>query len=226
MYHTKMKQYEIIGIIGHQGVGKNYIAEKILPNILEKKNTLCVAFADHFKITAISKYNADPKKVFGQKDFTTRKLLQRLGTEEGRNVFGKDIWIKHLETWMDTYASRGIERFIITDLRFQNEIEWVKSIGSTIIKINAPDRYHDRLLQESCGDIKRYNDIKNHPSEKDIDKQMNYDILVDNSKNSTTLEKSLIRFFNTKKQNTISNISLQSKKEKIKNEDYGYGFWG
>ena len=197
------KSYEIIGFIGHQGVGKNYISEKILPDILEKKNTLCVAFADHFKITAISKYNADPKKVFGQKDFNTRKLLQKLGTEDGRNVFGKDIWIKHLEAWMDTYASRGIERFIITDLRFKNEIDWAKSVGSKIIKIHAPDRYHERLLQESAGDIKRYNDIKNHPSEKDIDNHTNYDILVDNTKNSKTLKSSLIHFFSQEKNNNI-----------------------
>ena len=82
---------EIIGLLGHQGVGKNYISEKILPSLLEKKNYVVLAFADHFKIDCISKYNADYDKVYGEKDFETRKLLQKIGTEEGRNKFGYDI---------------------------------------------------------------------------------------------------------------------------------------
>ena len=182
-----MKSYEIIGLLGHQGTGKNYIAENILPKILPNKQTLCVALADHFKITAISKHGADYDKVFGKKDFETRKLLQRVGTEEGRNVFGPDIWTRTLENWMDIYASRGIERFIICDLRFKNEIQWARSIGATIIKINAPDRYHTRLMQESNGDINKYNSIKNHPSERDIDDTDIFDFEVDNSKNTSTL---------------------------------------
>lgn len=54
----------IIGLIGHQGVGKNYIAEKVLPDILPQENTVVLAFADHFKIDCITKYNADYDKVY------------------------------------------------------------------------------------------------------------------------------------------------------------------
>ena len=46
---------EIIGLIGHQGVGKNYVAENILPSILPPKNTDDLAFADHFKKECITK---------------------------------------------------------------------------------------------------------------------------------------------------------------------------
>ena len=192
-----MKSYEIIGLLGHQGTGKNYIAENIIPKILPNKQTLCVAFADHFKITAISKYGADYNKVFGKKDFETRKLLQRVGTEEGRDIFGSDIWIRTLENWMDIYASRGIERFIICDLRFKNEVEWARNIGATIIKINAPDRYHDRLLKESNGDIEKYDIIKNHPSEKNIDNIDIFDFELDNSINaSLNVYNDLYHFFN------------------------------
>ena len=75
---------EIIGLLGHQGVGKNYIAEKILPEILiNSRNTVVLAFADHLKIECISKLGADFDKVYGEKDYETRKLLQITGTEEG-----------------------------------------------------------------------------------------------------------------------------------------------
>ena len=112
---------EIIGLLGHQGVGKNYLAEKILPKILPQKNTVVLAFADHFKIECISKFGANYDKVFGKKDFDTRKLLQRVGSEEGRDKYGADIWIKHLHNWIKVLSSRGVERFIISDVRFENE---------------------------------------------------------------------------------------------------------
>ena len=77
---------EIIGLLGHQGVGKNYIAEKILPFILEEKPTIVLAFADHFKIDCICKHGIEYDKVFGKKDYKTRKILQRVGTEEVDNL--------------------------------------------------------------------------------------------------------------------------------------------
>jgi hypothetical protein len=171
---------EVIGLLGHQGVGKNYIAENILDKVLESKNTVVIALADHFKIDAICKHNLEFSKVFGQKDFETRKKLQRLGTEEGRDKYGYDIWINILHTWMKTLFQRGTKRFIIPDLRFQNEVDWCKSIGGIVIKINAPKRYNQRLQQESIKDLKMKDSIMNHPSEKGIDIIQNYDYEVNN----------------------------------------------
>ena len=174
---------EIIGLLGHQGVGKNYIAEVVLPKLLSKKNTVVLAFADHFKIECITKHNADFDKVFGQKDYETRKLLQKVGTEEGRDVYGYDIWIKTLYNWIKILNSRGVERFIISDLRFPNEVEWIKSLKGKIIKINAPNRYQNRLEIETGNDIEKINEIKSHPSELYIDNINLYDILVNNDYN-------------------------------------------
>ena len=132
---------EIIGLLGHQGVGKNYIAENILPDIFYDRNYLVLAFADHFKVDCICKHKLNYNKVFYKKDFEIRKKLQQIGTEEGRNVYGSDIWINILETWMKVFNSRGVGLFIISDVRFQNEVDWIKKLGGTVIKINAPKRY-------------------------------------------------------------------------------------
>ena len=56
--------------IGTSGCWENYIAEKIFPMILPKKNTVVLAFADHLKINCITKHGADFDKVYGKK--TTR----------------------------------------------------------------------------------------------------------------------------------------------------------
>ncbi len=182
---------QIIGLLGHQGVGKNYIAEIVLPKMLSQKNTVVLAFADHFKIDCISKHNADFNKVYGQKDYETRILLQKVGTEEGREVFGYDIWIRTLHNWIKVLHSRGVKRFIISDLRFQNEVEWIKSLNGIIIKINAPNRYQNRLEIETGNDIDKINEIKNHPSEANIDNIEIYDILVNNDYNDN-IEKQLL----------------------------------
>ncbi len=182
---------QIIGLLGHQGVGKNYIAEIVLPKMLSQKNTVVLAFADHFKIDCISKHNADFNKVYGQKDYETRILLQKVGTEEGREVFGYDIWVRTLHNWIKVLHSRGVKRFIISDLRFQNEVEWIKSLNGIIIKINAPNRYQNRLEIETGNDIDKINEIKNHPSEANIDNIEIYDILVNNDYNDN-IEKQLL----------------------------------
>ena len=175
---------EIYGILGHQGVGKNYLAEKVLPEILPNKQYLVVALADHFKIDAINKHGLSYDKVYGKKDFKTRKKLQEIGTEEGRYIYGDKIWINTLETWMTTFYTRGIERFIIPDLRFQNEVNWIKKLNGTVIKIVSEERFNIRLQNETNGDSKKIEEIKNHPSESGIDKIINFDFQINNDLNN------------------------------------------
>lgn len=174
---------EIIGLLGHQGVGKNYIAEEILLKKLDYKPTLVIAFADHFKVEGISKYDLEYDKVYGKKDFYTRKRLHLIGTEEGRQKFGYDIWIKTIHNWIKVYNSRGIKRFIIPDVRFQNEVDWIKSLNGVVIKINAPNRYIARVKEEANNDNEKIQKIISHESENMIDKIENYDFLFNNDYN-------------------------------------------
>lgn len=170
---------EIIGLMGHQGVGKNYIADVLLKN-LPKKNSVIIAFADHFKVDCICKHNCDYNKVFGEKDYETRRMLQKVGTEEGRNVFGENIWINVTETWIRLLNERGVERFIICDVRFQNEADWIKKMNGILVKIVAPKRYRIRLEKETNNNEELINEIKNHKSEVMIDEFSEYDIQIKN----------------------------------------------
>jgi hypothetical protein len=176
--------YELIGICGHQGSGKNYVGEIVIPRAFPEKPTLVVSFADHFKVEGISKHGLEYHKVYHQKDFQTRKVLQKTGTEEGRDKFGENIWVDTLATWMKVYHERGIQRFVIVDVRFPNEVEWLKRVGGIIIKIDASDRFEERVRQEAGDDEERYQSIVNHPSEAFIDSIDNYDILLNNRKDA------------------------------------------
>ena len=182
---------EIIGLLGNAGCGKNYIAEKILPKILPNKNTVIIAFADHFKVDCIIKHGVDYNKVFGEKDFETRKMLQKVGTEEGRNVYGPDIWVNSVANWIKILGSRGVERFIICDCRFKNEVDWIKKNNGTVIKINAPSRHKQRMLNESKNNTEKLKNIQNHQSESEIE-LCSYDFEINNDYNKD-VQKELIQ---------------------------------
>lgn len=181
---------KIIGLLGHAGVGKNYIAENIIPKYING-SYLVLAFADHFKIDCITKHNFEYNKVFGEKDYETRKALQRIGTEEGRHRYGEDIWIRIVENWIKVFNSRGIENFIISDVRFQNEVNWIKSMGGKVIKIISQKRLKIQLEKESSNLFQK-NNIENHESESGIDKIDNYDFILDNDKKINDLSKYFI----------------------------------
>ena len=78
---------------------------------------------------------------------------------------------------------RGIERFIISDVRFINEAEWIKKMNGIIIKINAPKRFKIRLEKETNNNKELIDKIKNHKSEIMIDRYKDYNILIKNDLN-------------------------------------------
>ena len=87
--------------------------------------------------------------------FTPRLALQLMGTEAGRQVFGNDIWVAGIEqrilgekeyydTWhreqsqgMPDTPPRGI---VIPDVRFFNEIQMIKRLGGTMVRVERGDR--------------------------------------------------------------------------------------
>jgi len=170
----------LVGLCGKMGVGKDYIANTIiLPymrNVLGK-TAMTWCFADQLKVNAMTKYKLDYSNVYEDKTQHTRQLLQQEGTEYGRDLYGQDIWISYLDKWTQIMQHRGIEHFVITDVRFKNEIEYIKSRNGLVIKINAPTRNKRRLDSENGTQV-----MKSHKSECDLDTLDDkvYDLVVDN----------------------------------------------
>ena len=135
----------IIGLCGFAGSGKGTVAD-----ILADQHFKKLSFADTLKdATAVlfdwprkllegdtpeSREFRETKdefwsKKFG-KDFTPRMALQLMGTEAGRDVFHKDIWIHTTEKQMSKYA-----RVVIADVRFQNEIKFIQNSGGFVVRV-------------------------------------------------------------------------------------------
>lgn len=66
---------------------------------------------------------------------TPRLILQRFGTESCRDVLGEAIWTSSLETRLHKVLPN-----VVTDVRFPNEMEMIKSIGGFICWVERGDR--------------------------------------------------------------------------------------
>jgi hypothetical protein len=68
---------------------------------------------------------------FGR-EFTPRLALQLMGTEVGRDVFHQDFWVIKLKNYMQKNPNQD---YVITDVRFQNEIDFVHKQNGILIEI-------------------------------------------------------------------------------------------
>lgn len=61
---------------------------------------------------------------------TVRYALQTLGTEWGRQHMGADFWV---QLWR--YGIDGMPAVVADDVRFSNEVEAIKALGGTVIRL-------------------------------------------------------------------------------------------
>lgn len=183
----RIKKYniEIYGISGKIGCGKDYVVNNFLRRYLEDEGdiskSLVLSLADTIKIVAISQRQVTYSEAYIEKTDKSRKCLQLLGTEMGRDKHGTFVWIDALLTQILLHIERnGVKCFFIPDIRFKEEVGMIHILNGTLIRVNAESRTHKRMLQESKGDEKIYNSIKNHVSETTLDHYDEFDMIYDN----------------------------------------------
>jgi hypothetical protein len=86
-----------------------------------------------------------------------RRLLQVFGTEVGRDMFGTNFWVDL------TLNSVKEDRVVISDVRFKNEADAIRSIGGQVWRIN----------RNGVGPV------TDHASEVDLD-LYDFDFIIDN----------------------------------------------
>lgn len=138
----------IIGLTGPAGSGKDTVRQ-----ILEKDHLGCtgLAFADPMRAMLAPlldlcgvgnewmtqrELKELPIPGLGQ---SYRVLAQRLGTEWGRSI-NPDFWVKVAAASMaEVMNIKGPDTvFVISDVRFDNEAQWVKDHGGVIWHIHRP----------------------------------------------------------------------------------------
>lgn len=134
----------IIGLSGYAQVGKDTIADYLV----KKYNFTRVAFADPIREAlyrlnpnvAISEFNraslASAVDHMGWEEVKraspeTRILLQRLGTEVGRTMFGDDFWVNQA-----IQKALQYEKVVISDVRYPNELKSIIDNFGQVWRIN------------------------------------------------------------------------------------------
>ena len=132
-------------------------------------------------------------KKFGR-EITPRIILQEFGTDVVRNNCLDSIWVDSLERKISLY-----ENVVITDVRFSNEIDFIKSLNGKIIQINRgemPKWYQYALfnshLETDDFFIKQFPDI--HKSEWGWVGNTNIDYIINNDASKEDLEQKLLGF--------------------------------
>lgn len=140
---------KIIGFSGQAGAGKDTIARIVLEHITGST----MAFADPLRNAAAAMFGLTheqmtdrvlKEKVIERWGKSPRQMLQLLGTEAGRDLFGNDLWCKRAAVSVahivaqDSLESFAREVLLFTDVRFADEAEWIKSMGGVVVDISRP----------------------------------------------------------------------------------------
>ena len=147
----------LIGLMGTMGSGKSTCANYLINQYHFVEKT----FADPLKKACKIIFLLDDQQIYGtqqQKEASdprwfgcsSRTMLQFVGTDLFRQQLhkimpelGENIFIRHFELWYQQIIIENPDiKIVISDIRFQNELDIVKKMGGTVIKIvrNLDDR--------------------------------------------------------------------------------------
>jgi hypothetical protein len=161
-----MDQPFIVGVSGKKRHGKDTVGQTLVGN----GGFMQTAFADPLKLMAMELFWLSYDQCYGgpgidrelidpRWGLSPREIMQRIGTEVGRNVH-TEVWVRNtLKHIQDAFAGREVNlhnqaerrfvphttfapktasRWVITDCRFPNESEAVKAAGGIVVKVHRP----------------------------------------------------------------------------------------
>jgi len=126
---------KLLGLAGNKGVGKSTYAERLIAQVdLGIISSFAEPIRDMLE-TLIGKRHLRDKKeeTVPWLGVTGRRCLQTLGTEWGRDIIDKDIWVKVAER--EIFLLGHEVTIIFDDLRFENEAEMIKRRGGEVWRL-------------------------------------------------------------------------------------------
>jgi hypothetical protein len=173
----------IIGLVGNKRVGKDTCADYLVSQGYIKlsfahflKESLKVLF--DWDDESFNDDNKEKNDVYW--GVSPRYMCQSLGTFLRNNIItDKSFHIKRLDKVVKSLYGLNI---VFSDIRYQDELDYVKSLGGIIIKITR--------------NSVQLNEYSNHQSETGIDKLINYDYHIKNNSTKEELFNELIKLLN------------------------------
>jgi hypothetical protein len=161
----------VIGLSGWARSGKDTVADYLVSSHGYTKVSFATPMREALyrlnpKIT-INEVQSTPLRVGvdvydweGLKDRSpdVRGLLQRFGTEVGREMFGEDFWINYA---LDSIPDGA--KAVIADVRYPNEADAIKKLGGKVIRVqrNGVVAANEHLSENALNDYEFDSIIKN-----------------------------------------------------------------
>jgi len=197
---------EVIGISAKVGAGKD-TAHQLLSEHYESLGYKCtkISFAKTLKDICTLMFGWDRQRLeddFSYKEGDTlddgspdpacqmlgktrRVVMQELGTEAMRNGLHPDVWVIATKLAIDRGDYDGFDYGFLTDCRFFNELQFVKSLDGHCIKINR------------VGEQTTLTEHESHISELEWEQWTDWSCVVDNIIDPNLTEKENKQRFKT-----------------------------
>ncbi|MNJ31628.1 hypothetical protein D3C77_262700 [compost metagenome] len=135
----------LIGLAGRARTGKTTAAN----HLVNTHGFVTYAFADPLREGLMQIFNLSPCDFDDERkeqpiDWlgrSPRELMQALGTGWGRNLVHPDLWILLAEQNLEflDQTNDNASGFVISDLRFENEADFVRKRGGIVIHVLRSD---------------------------------------------------------------------------------------
>ena len=132
----------LIGLTGYAGSGKDTVRA-----MLEREGFVGLAFAEPIRsmlrelLTSCGiddEYideRALKETIIPELGVSYRHMAQSLGTEWGRNL-RRDFWMRLAGAYMADQQDAGETHFVVSDVRFDNEANWIRNKGGQVWRIH------------------------------------------------------------------------------------------
>lgn len=147
----------IVGITGYKGSGKDEAT-----SVFIQEAFIHYKFANALKEALKILFLWDERHIEGELKeeidmrwgISPRQAMQFFGTEIGRellpNTFplfkeknGSDFWVRYFRFWYSKNFGIFDANIVISDVRFPNEVECVRSMGGVILRITRPSQLNN-----------------------------------------------------------------------------------
>jgi len=218
----------IVGILGFIGSGKGTVGE-----ILAEQGFIPLSFGSAVKdVTATMfgwersllegdtefsrQWREQPDSYWSREfgfEFTPRKALQLMGTQVGRDIFHPDLWVIKTKRDMHVLMSQGMENFVITDVRFPNEIDMIHSEGGILTEVQRGIQPHwmSVAARANRGDTKAEQFMRNESVHESEWKWIGHDVdyTIDNNGTKEDLKKKVVTCLKRSFGSSIINESIE-----------------
>ncbi len=150
----------LIGVSGKAFSGKDTVADIICFKFGGTKYRFAFpayqAVKIAFNLTERDFQRDRKEKIMPEWGLSPRQLMQKFATDFARDMIDPDVWVKRAAMeYENLKAADPKVLMIIPDVRFDNEADWIRSAGGTIIIVDRPDSCYQVAEHKSENGITR-----------------------------------------------------------------------